>query len=108
MPPSVDAALYASVGRYAGAAVLTVFEQVGGIEAMADWAKENPTDFYKGPFAKIISAPKEINVTGKISIEDAVRALDLEEGVDYTVVEPEEGSIDEHRLSGNDLSEEQF
>lgn len=94
-PPAIDAALYGNIGRYAGAAVLTVFEQIGGINRMAQWAEENPNDFYKGPFAKIISAPKEINVTGKLTIEDAVKALDLEEGVGYTTVEDAEVEGDE-------------
>lgn len=94
-PPSIDAALYGNIGRYAGAAVLTVFEQIGGVNRMAEWAEENPSEFYKGPFAKIISAPKEINVTGKLTIEDAVRALDAEEGVGYTVVEDAEVEEDE-------------
>lgn len=99
MPPAIDAALYANVGRYSGAAVLTVFEQIGGINAMADWATENPGEFYKGPFAKIISAPRQVEVTGKISIEEAVRALDLEEGRDYAVVNPdEEPGMDEEQF----------
>lgn len=86
-PPSIDAALYSNIGRYSGAVVLTVFEQIGGVTAMADWAKENPTDFYKSVFTKVISAPKEVNITGKLTIEDAVKALDLEEGTGYTIVD---------------------
>ena len=86
-PPSVDAALYASVGRYAGAAVLTTFEQLGGIQRMTEWADENPGEFYKSIFTKIVSSPRQVEVSGKISIEDAVKSLDLEEGRDYSVVE---------------------
>ena len=97
MPPSIDAALYSNVGRYAGAAVLTVFEQIGGVQAMSEWAQKNPSEFYKGPFAKIISSPKEISVTGRVTIEEAVKALDLEEGVGYTVVE-DEPDIDEEQF----------
>jgi hypothetical protein len=96
-PPAIDAALYHHVGKYAGAAVLTVFEQIGGVDRMAAWAEENPSEFYKGPFAKIISSPKEISVTGKVTIEEAVKALDLEEGVGYTVVE-DEPDIDEEQF----------
>lgn len=86
MPPSIDAALYASVGRYAGAAVLTVYEQMGGIERMTEWADENPGEFYKSLFTKIVSSPRQVEVTGKVTIEDAVKQLDLEEGAGYTVV----------------------
>ena len=28
-------------------ALLLAFEEIGGVEALAAWAKENPTDFYK-------------------------------------------------------------
>lgn len=95
-PPSVDAALYAGVGRYAGAVVLTVFEQMGGTDRMAEWADENPGEFYKSIFTKVISAPRQVEVTGKVTIEEAVKMLDLEEGVGYTVVhEPSEAVIDE-------------
>jgi hypothetical protein len=95
MPPSIDAALYANVGRYAGAAVLTVFEQVGGVQRMTEWADENPGEFYKSIFTKIVSSPRQVEVSGKISIEDAVKSLDLEEGSGYTVVEPEDATFDE-------------
>lgn len=85
--PSVDAQLYANIGRYAGNVVMTVFEEVGGVEAMADWAEENPTDFYTKLFPKVITAPKQIEVGGTITLEEAVKALDLAEGTDYHVVE---------------------
>jgi len=88
--PAIDPALYANVGRYAGAAVMTVFEQIGGTTRMAEWAEENPTDFYKSVFTKLINTPKSVEVSGRISIEEAVRALDMEEGIDYTVVEDAE------------------
>jgi hypothetical protein len=83
--PSIDPALYSNVGRYAGAAVMTVFEQIGGTKAMAEWAEENPTDFYTKLFPKIINSPKQLEVSGKISVEEIVKALDMEEGTDYTM-----------------------
>lgn len=85
--PAIDPALYMNMSKYAGSAVMTVFEQIGGTNRMAEWADENPGDFYTKLFPKIISAPKEVNVSGRISIEDAVKMLDAEEGVDYTNVE---------------------
>lgn len=90
MPPSIDAALYANVGRYSGAVVLTVFEQIGGADRMAEWADENPGEFYGKLFTKVISSPKSVEVTGKVTIEEAVKMLDLQEGSDYTVVEDAE------------------
>lgn len=96
-PPSIDAALYANVGRYAGAVVLTVFEQMGGTDRMAEWADENPGEFYKSIFTKVISAPRQVEVTGKVTIEEAVRMLDLQEGTGYTVVNEssEDGEVEE-------------
>ena len=67
-----------------------MFEQIGGTTRMAEWAEENPTDFYKSVFTKLINTPKSVEVSGRISIEEAVRALDMEEGIDYTVVEDAE------------------
>lgn len=91
LPPgqvAIDPALYANIGRYAGSAVMAVFEQIGGTRRMAEWAEENPGDFYTKLFPKVISAPKQIEVTGRLSMEEAVRILDAEEGVDYHVRPP--------------------
>jgi hypothetical protein len=85
--PAIDPALYSNVGRYAGAAVMTVFEQIGGTRRMAEWAEENPGDFYKSIYTKLINTPKSIEVSGRVSIDDAMRILDMEPGVDYTDVE---------------------
>ena len=101
IPPSVDAALYANVGRYAGAAVLTVFEQLGGIDGMTEWANRSPdnqSDFYTRIFSKVVSAPRQVEVGGTISIEQAIRALDMEEGTDYHVVSEETGGFDHEQF----------
>jgi hypothetical protein len=99
--PSVEAALYANVGRYAGSVVLSVFEEIGGTDAMADWAEENPGEFYTKMFTKVITAPKQIEVGGSITLEEAVKALDMEEGIDYTCVE-------DRREPENDFRPEDF
>lgn len=39
--------------RIAKDAIIEVFEELGGIDAMADWARENQTEFYRH-FAKLI------------------------------------------------------
>ena len=96
LPPSVSADLYANVGRYAGAAVLTAFEQLGGIDGLVEWAGrtgENEEAFYTRIFTKIVSSPKQVEVSGTLRIEEAIKALDLHEGSGYTVV-PEETAFD--------------
>ena len=87
--PAVDSQLYANIGRYAGNVVMSVFDQIGGADALADWAEENPDDFYTKLLPKIITAPKQIEVGGTITLEEAVKALDMEEGRDYHVIETE-------------------
>lgn len=88
IPPAVDAALYANVGRYAGAVVMTAFETIGGVERLAHWADQNPADFYTKVFTKTITKPQQLEVSGTISIEEAVKMLDMQEGVDYHDVTP--------------------
>lgn len=85
--PAVDAQLYANIGRYAGNVVMATFENLGGVDGLTDWAEENPTDFYTKLLPKVITAPKQIEVGGTITLEEAVKALDMQEGVDYHVVE---------------------
>jgi hypothetical protein len=85
-PVSVDPELYSNIGRYAGAVVLTVFEQIGGVQRMAEWADENPDAFFTKSFSKIITAPKQVEHTGVVRIEDAIKALDAQEGRDYIQV----------------------
>lgn len=94
-PVAIDPALYANIGRHSGAVVLTVFEQIGGAQKMAEWAEENQGDFYTKIFTKIISSPRQVEVTGKVTIEDAVKALDMEEGTDYHDVPPEDADYTE-------------
>jgi len=92
--PSVDAQLYANIGRYAGNVVMATFEQLGGVDGLTDWAEENPGDFYTKLLPKVITAPKQIEVGGTITLEEAVKALDLQEGEDYHVIETEEQPVD--------------
>lgn len=92
--PTIDANLYANVGRYAGSAVMMAFEQIGGVQRLSEWADENPTDFYKGVFGKVISAPKQVEVTGEISFRKALEALDLTEGDDFHTVPPDAEEAD--------------
>lgn len=59
---SDDGTVLLSAGRYAREAVLTTFEMIGGVERMAEWADENPKDFYTKLFAKTIT--REVESTG--------------------------------------------
>ena len=52
-------------GSTAKDAILAVFEQLGGIPAMTQWALSNPEQFYTKLWAKIV--PTE--VAGKMQIE---------------------------------------
>jgi hypothetical protein len=55
-------------------ATLAVFEMNGGVTWYAGWAKENPTDFFRGPFTKLM--PKQIEVDDKRGVEDLLDELD--------------------------------
>ena len=81
---SIDAEFYANIGRFAGAQIATVFEMIGGVNRMAEWADENPEAFFTKTFPKIVTAPKQVEHTGTIRIEDAIRALEAEESKDYS------------------------
>ncbi len=63
-------------GKYARAAVMTVFDQLGGADAMTEWARENPTDFYTKLFPKVID--REPVQPGSRDVEDLLAELDRE------------------------------
>lgn len=68
--------LMISAGKYARSVVLGVFEQIGGQDAMADWASANPGDFYTKIFAKTIT--REVEEKRVDSVEDLLDAIDVE------------------------------
>ena len=90
--PAISSESYQHIGRYAGAAVLAVFEQLGGVTRMHAWADSNPTDFYTKLFPKMIQRSQQVDVSGSLSLDDAISALDRKTTAyvttDYTVVEP--------------------
>lgn len=67
---------YQHVGRYAGAVVLACFEQMGGVERMHTWADSNPTDFYTKLFPKLIQRSTQVDVSGTVTIDDAISRLE--------------------------------
>lgn len=69
-----DGAVILHAGRYARECVLVAFEMIGGVERMASWASENPTDFYTKVFTKVIT--KEVEVHASEGVEDLLLRLD--------------------------------
>lgn len=74
--PMISAEQYQHVGRYAGALVMSVFEQIGGAARMANWADDNPSDYYTKIFPKMISRSQQIDVSGTLTIDDAINRLE--------------------------------
>lgn len=74
--PMISAEAYQHVGRFAGALVLSCFEQIGGLDRMASWADSNPTDFYTKLFPKMISRSQQVDVSGTLTIDDAISRLE--------------------------------
>lgn len=74
MPDVFQGEIYRQVGKYARGAVLYAFEQVGGPQGLADWAEQNPDEFYTKLFPKIIARESEVqHVRG---VDDLMDLLD--------------------------------
>ena len=74
--PQISGEAYQHVGRYAGAVVMSCFEQIGGLARMAAWADDNPTDFYTKLFPKLVQRSAQVDVSGTVTIDDAISRLD--------------------------------
>ena len=74
--PAISVEQYQHVGRFAGALVMSCFEQIGGLPRMSNWADENPTDFYTKLFPKMISRSQQVDVSGSLTIDDAINRLE--------------------------------
>jgi hypothetical protein len=72
----ISAEQYQHVGRFAGAVVMAVFEQTGGVSRMASWADSNYTDFATKLFPKMISRSQQVDVSGTLTIDDAITRLE--------------------------------
>lgn len=70
-------AIIPHVGKYARDNVLIAFEMIGGTDALAAWARDNPGEFYTKLYTKIIT--KEVEINDKSSIEDLLSRLDSED-----------------------------
>lgn len=63
--------------RYSRRAIAVAFDLIGGVDAFADWADENKSEFYTKMFTKIVGKEIELGVT-----EGVEALLDmLDEGV---------------------------
>lgn len=91
--PAISAEAYQHVGRFSGALVLSCFEQIGGLNRMAAWADTNPTDFYTKLLPKIISRSTQVDVSGSITLDEAISRL--ENGTQ--TVEAEFSEVEEKR-----------
>lgn len=89
--PVISADQYAHVGRYAGALVMACFEQMGGMTRFVAWAEGNPTDYYTKLLPKMISRSSQVEVSGSVTLDDAISRLEAGDVVDaeFTEIEPE-------------------
>lgn len=69
-----DGDLSQFVGKYMNCEVALVYQEIGGSEGFADWARENRTDFY----TKIVPKIMQRNVEHRASdgVEELLRRLD--------------------------------
>lgn len=74
--PVISGETYQHVGRYAGAVVISVFEQIGGVSRMTTWADSNPNEFYTKLFPKMIQRSTSVDISGNITIDDAIARLE--------------------------------
>jgi hypothetical protein len=84
--PMLSAEQYQHIGRFSGAVVMSVFEQIGGAPRMAVWADQNPTDFFTKLFPKMIARSQHVDVSGTLTIDDAISRLERMDEGDYDEV----------------------
>lgn len=77
--------LMVNAGKYSRGAVVCAFEMMGGIEAFAQWATENETDFYTKMFTKVIG--REVEHKSADGLEDMLTILDAEAVEEIEVAE---------------------
>ena len=74
-------------------AVTEVFENLGGIAAMTEWAREHPSDFYRGIYARLL--PTRMEVDARI---DAVRSpRDMTDAELLAIIQEDRASVSEIR-----------
>jgi hypothetical protein len=89
--------LIVSAGKYSRAAIIAVFEMNGGVEAFAEWAELNKTEFYTKLFPKLIG--RETEEKAPDNVEDLL--LEIDDDVEDADVEYDDApdTEDEHPQS---------
>lgn len=77
-----DGTIQINASKYARSAVLTAFEMIGGTARLAEWANNNPSDFFTKVFTKTIQ--KDIEVGARDDVEGLLERLDLEDSAPGT------------------------
>jgi hypothetical protein len=66
-----------SAGKRSRQLVMDAFEMIGGVERFAEWASENPGEFYTKLFTKTITTETDVNHThGVESVLDELEAAE--------------------------------
>ncbi len=81
--------LVVNAGNYSRASIIAAFEMNGGLEAFADWAEDNKTEFYTKLFTKLIGREAVAEAPKGDKVEDLLDFLDLEAEDVTGVEEPE-------------------
>ena len=84
---------YQHVGRYAGAIVVACFEQLGGLQRMVAWADDNYGDFATKLLPKLIQRSAQVDVSGTVTIDDAISRLENVPQGDYSEVDFEDAQF---------------
>jgi hypothetical protein len=71
--------------------VAEVFENLGGIEAMTEWAREHPSDFYRGIYARLL--PTRIEVDARI--EPVCSLQEMTDAELLAIIQEERASLSE-------------
>lgn len=74
LSPTGPIAAITGSGRFARQAVAAAFNIMGGVDAFAEWAKDNRSEFYTKLFTKTIG--REVEVGPKEKLEDLLLILD--------------------------------
>lgn len=91
--------LSASAGKFSRSAVVAAFQLNGGLEAFANWAKENQTDFYCRMFGKIIGTEPLDPAGGSDDVEELLNTIDDIEFEDITEETETRATLSEMRVN---------
>ena len=90
---SIDGKFMAQAGKYARGVTLGVFEMIGGAQRMAEWANENPGEYYTKIFSKLVKPEPQIVAEDSDDVEDLLKRLDRKI-IDVGDIAPEDADDD--------------